>query len=240
MKIKRICTTFLFFLLSLSVCLTSCASTKFYHEKDVDVISESEPVDSDGNLDSSSIHYIEKNRTVKSTCKTDGKLLAFYTFGLPWVVLGCTLRETVKVIGYSAVNVVAGGFAYYRYKNNTSDGTLGFITPNVKEEKQEYQRMQTAYEKSDLYKYKKYRKPLTKAEITDNIVEEEVNWNDERKVISSTTNTVSVKTNVGDSAKRVSKKASIIGGCIGSVTSVICGIPSWIIGFFAALAYDTN
>ena len=238
MNAKRI----LFILLSLfslAVCFSSCATTRFYNTRDVEIVSEEETFDAAGNPDSNSIHYIEKNRTVKSTCKPDAKLMAFYTFGLPWVVLGCTVRETAKVVGYSALNVFAGSLAYYRSKNS-DDNSWGFILPNTKEEKEEYQQLKEEYENSDLYKYKKYRKPLTKAEITDNIIEEEVSWNDERKIVSSTTNTVSVRTSVSDSAKRVSKKASVVGGMVGSVTSIVCGIPSWIFGFFAALIYDKN
>lgn len=238
MNAKRI----LFILLSLfslSVCFSSCATTKFYNTRDVEIISEEEALDAAGNPDSNSIHYVEKNRTVKSTCTPDAKLMAFYSFGLPWVVLGCTVREAAKVVGYSALNVFAGSFAYYRAKN--SDGNFwGFILPNTKQDAKELRRLKAEYKNSDLYKYKKYRKPLTKAEITDNIIEEEVNWNDERKIISSTTNTVSVKTSISDSAKRVSRQASVIGGVVGSVTSVICGIPSWIIGFVVALACDKN
>ena len=99
--------------------------------------------------------------------------------------------------------------------------------------------MKNEYKNSDLYKYKKYRKPLTKAEITDSIIVEEVDWNDERKLLSSSTKTLSVKTSVADSAKRISKRASIVGNMVGSVTSVIVGVPSWFVGFIFAAVYDT-
>ena len=158
MNAKRI----LFILLSLfslSVCFSSCATTKFYNTRDVEIISEEEALDATGNPDSNSIHYVEKNRTVKSTCTPDAKLMAFYSFGLPWVVLGCTVREAAKVVGYSALNVFAGSFAYYRAKN--SDGNFwGFILPNTKQDAKELRRLKAEYKNSDLYKYKKYRRLL--------------------------------------------------------------------------------
>ncbi len=238
-----------FFLAAVAPALVSCASTKFYSEKNVEIVSDFEdeeeaphlniePESGPEDFSDSSIHYIETNRTVKSTCSTDVQLAAFYTFGFPWVVLGCTVRETVKVAAYSVLNAVSGMFAYYRLRDNKPAGTLGFILPDTKKEKKEYAQMMEEYRKSDLYRYKKYRKPLTKAEITDNIIVEEVYWNDRRKTVSSTTNTVSVRTSVSDSVQRISKKATITGSVVGSFTSIALGIPSWVLGFAAGIAYD--
>ena len=237
----------LFFIL---ICVTSlvhfsCASTKFYSSRDVEIISQSQqPEDfisgseDFADLQDSSIHYIETSRSVKVKSRPDAGLFFFYTFGMPFVVTACTIRETARVVGYSVLNAFSGCFAYYRVQNHTSTNSFGFIFPDTKKAKAEYADMQEAYYNSDLYKYKKYRKPLTKAEITDNIIKEEVDWNDERKLISSETKTLSVKTSISDSAKRVSQKASITGSMVGSVSSVIFGIPSWVIGFVFAAVCD--
>ncbi len=207
-----------FLLISISLSFISCTSTKYFSTKDVDVVSETKSDDS--------IHYRTTTRTVKAECSPDGKLIAFYTLGMPFVVIGCTVRETFKVIGYTALNSMAGYFSA-----KTPDNKMGLILPDSKKLNEEYAKMKEDYEKSDLGKYDSYRKALSKMRVTDKKIVEEVDWNDETKVISSSTDTISVESSVSDSAARVSKKASIIGAKVGNVTSTIIGVPSWILCF---------
>ena len=88
---------------SISLLFISCTTTRYFSTKDVDVVSNSAEDDS--------IHYRTTTRTVRADCSTDGKLIAFYTFGMPFVVVGCTVRETLKVVGYTALNSIAGYFS---------------------------------------------------------------------------------------------------------------------------------
>lgn len=201
-----------------SFLLASCVTT--YNTTDVDVISDS-PNDS-------SIHFVKKTENIKADNRLDGKLVAYYTFGYPFVVVGCTVRETARVAGYSAMNLVLGAFTYNALANG--GGPAGFALPNTKKPKEELAKFKQEYEASDLYKYRKYRKALHKATITKQDLVEEVDWNDEAKVISSTSETIKCQTDIGKSAWQVSKKASLIGSRIGTVTSVIFGVPSFIVG----------
>nr|MBP3282629.1 hypothetical protein [Treponema sp.] len=207
-----------FLLILLSVSFVSCTSTKYFSTRDTDVVSESESDDS--------IHYRTTSRTIKAECSPDGKLIAFYTLGMPFVVIGCTVRETFKVIGYTALNSMAGYFSA-----KSEDNKMGLILPDSKALNEEYAKMKEEYANSDLGKYDKYRKAFSKMTVTDNKIVEEVDWNDNTKVVSSTTDTISVESSVSDSAARISKKASIIGAKVGNVTSTIVGVPSWIICF---------
>ncbi|MCR5123761.1 MAG: hypothetical protein K6B43_01025 [Treponema sp.] len=203
---------------SISLLFISCTTTRYFSTKDVDVVSNSAEDDS--------IHYRTTTRTVRADCSTDGKLIAFYTFGMPFVVVGCTVRETLKVVGYTALNSVAGYFSA-KSENNK----MGLILPDSTALNEEYEQMKKDYENSPLGKYDEYRKAGTKAVIIDSKIIEEVDWNDESKVVSSTTDTISVESSVSDSASRISKKASIIGAKVGNVTSTIVAVPSWIICF---------
>lgn len=212
-----------------SALLASCVTT--YNTTDVDVISDSP--------DDNSIHFVKKTENIKADNTIDGKLLAYYTFGYPFVVLGCTVRETARVAGYSAMNLVLGAFAYDELFHGNGD-VSGFALPNTKKPKEELAQFQKEYEASDLYKYRKYRKALHKATITKQDLVEEVNWNDEAKVISSSTETVKCQTDIGKSARQVSKKASLVGGRIGTVTSVIFGIPSYIVGIAVGAYLDSS
>ena len=205
--------------LSFSFLMTSCVTT--YNTTDVDIISDSP--------DDNSIHFIKKNENIKAKNTLDGKLVAYYTFGYPFVVLGCTIRETARVAGYSAMNLILGAVAYDELFHGDGN-TVGFALPNTKKAKEELEQFQKEYEASDLYKYRKYRKALHKATISKQDLVEEVDWNDSSKVISSSSETIRLQTDIGKSAKQVSKKASLVGGRIGTVTSVIFGIPSYIIG----------
>mgnify|MGYP007069863787 FL=1 len=207
-----------FLLILLLVSFVSCTSTKYFSTRDIDVVSESESDDS--------IHYRTTSRTIKAECSPDGKLIAFYTLGMPFVVIGCTVRETFKVIGYTALNSMAGYFSA-----KSEDNKMGLILPDSKALNEEYAKMKEEYANSDLGKYDKYRKAFSKMTVTDNKIVEEVDWNDNTKVVSSTTDTISVESSVSDSAARISKKASIIGAKVGNVTSTIVGVPSWIICF---------
>lgn len=209
--------------------LSSCVTT--YNTTDVDVISDSP--------DDNSIHFVKKSENIKAKNTLDGKLLAYYTFGYPFVIVGCTVRETARVAGYSAMNLVLGAFAYDELIHG-SGATIGWALPDTKKAKAELDEYQKEYEASDLYKYRKYRKALHKATITKNDLVEEVDWNDESKVISSTSETLKLQTDIGKSAKQVSKKASLVGGRIGTVTSVIFGIPSYIIGLVAGAYLDAS
>lgn len=212
-----------------SALLTSCVTT--YNTTAVDVISDSP--------DDNSIHFVKKTENIKANNTIDGKLLAYYTLGYPFVVLGCTVRETARVAGYSAMNLILGVFAYDELFHG--DGNVsGFALPNTKKPKEELAQFQKEYEASDLYKYRKYRKALHKATITKQDLVEEVNWNDEAKLISSSTETIKCQTDIGKSAKQVSKKASLVGGRIGTVTSVIFGIPSYIVGVAAGAYLDAS
>ncbi|MBQ0051593.1 MAG: hypothetical protein KBT11_05950 [Treponema sp.] len=206
--------------------LMSCVST--YHTTNVEVVSQSES--------DSSVHFIKNNQTINADNSLDGKLIAFYTFGMPFVVVGCTLREAFRVAGYSALNLVLGETAYERAKRGQE--SLGFIVPDTKKAKAELNEFQKEYEASDLYKYRQYRSALSKTTITKSNLVEEIDWNDNAKVISSTRETIKLQTSVADSASRVSKKASLIGSRIGTVTSVIFGIPSYILGFILGAAAD--
>lgn len=209
--------------------LSSCVTT--YNTTDVDVISDS-PNDN-------SIHFVKKTENIKAKNTLDGKLLAYYTFGYPFVIVGCTVRETARVAGYSAMNLVLGAFAYDELFHG-SGNAVGWALPNTKKAKAELDEYQKEYEASDLYKYRKYRKALHKATITKNDLVEEVDWNDETKVVSSTSETLNLQTDIGKSAKQVSKKASLVGGRIGTVTSVIFGVPSYIIGLVAGAYLDAS
>lgn len=209
--------------------LSSCVTT--YNTTDVDVISDSP--------DDNSIHFVKKSENIKAKNTLDGKLLAYYTLGYPFVIAGCTVRETARVAGYSAMNLVLGAFAYDELFYG-SGNAVGWALPNTKKAKAELDEYQKEYEASDLYKYRKLRKALHKATITKNDLVEEVDWNDEAKVISSSTETLKLQTDIGKSAKQVSKKASLVGGRIGTVTSVIFGVPSYIIGFVAGAYLDAS
>ncbi len=214
-KIRKIGTAFLILAL-----FSSCVST--YNTVDVDIISDSP--------ENGSIHYVRKSENIKSKNTFDGKLLAYYTFGYPFVVLGCTVRETGRVAGYSALNLLLGAFSYSSIRSGDEDAGFSFAFPNTKKARQEYLDFQEEYQNSDLYKYRKYRKILHKAEITKQDLIEEVDWNDETKVISSTSETIKVQASVGKSAAQVSKKASLIGSRIGAVASVVFAVPSYIVG----------
>lgn len=214
-------------ILCAAVLFTSCVTT--YNTTDVDVVSDSP--------DDNSIHFIKKNENIKAKNTLDGKLVAYYTLGYPFIVLGCTVRETARVAGYSVMNLFLGAFAYDELFHGGGNA-VGFALPNTKKAKEDLENFQKEYEASDLYKYRKYRKALHKATITKNDLVEEVDWNDESKVISSSSETVRVQTDIGKSAKQISKKASLVGGRIGTVTSVIFGVPSYIIGLAVAAYAD--
>lgn len=215
-KIREIGAAFLILAL-----FSSCVST--YNTVDVDIISDSP--------ENGSIHYVRKSENIKSKNSFDGKLLAYYTFGYPFVVFGCTVRETGRVAGYSALNLLLGAFSYSSIRNGDEDANFSFAFPNTKKARQDYLDFQEEYQNSDLYKYRKYRKILHKAEIAKQDLIEEIDWNDETKVISSTSETIKVQASVGKSAAQVSKKASLIGSRIGAVTSVVFAVPSYIVGF---------
>lgn len=212
-----------------AVFLTSCVTT--YNTTDVDLISDSP--------DDNSIHFVKKMENIKANNTIDGKLVAYYTLGYPFVVLGCTVRETARVAGYSAMNLLLGTFAYDELLHGNGN-VSGFALPNTKKPKEELAQFQKEYEASDLYKYRKYRKALHKATITKQDLVEEVNWNDESKVISSSTETIKCQTDIGKSARQVSKKASLVGGRIGTVASVIFGIPSYILGVAVGAYLDSS
>ena len=214
-KIKGIGAVFLILAL-----FSSCVST--YNTVDVDIISDSP--------ENGSIHYVRKSENIKSKNTFDGKLLAYYTFGYPFVVFGCTVRETGRVAGYSALNLLLGAFSYRSIRSGDEDAGFSFAFPNTKKARQDYLDFQEEYQNSDLYKYRKYRKILHKAEIAKQDLIEEVDWNDETKVISSTSETIKVQASVGKSAAQVSKKASLIGSRIGAVASVVFAVPSYIVG----------
>lgn len=209
--------------------LASCVTT--YNTANVDVISDSP--------DDNSIHFVKTTENIKAKNTLDGKLTAYYTLGYPFVVLGCTVRETVRVAGYSALNLFCGYFAYSSLAAG-DDSVTGFALPNTKKAKAELAQFQEEYKASDLYKYRKYRKALHKATITKQDIIEEVDWNDESKVVSSTTETLKLQTDIGKSARQVSKKASLVGGRIGTVTSVIFGVPSYVIGFIGGAYLDSG
>ncbi len=223
-KLKKVGAVFLILAL-----FSSCVST--YSTVDVDVISNS-PEDG-------SIHYVRKTENIKAKNTFDGKLFAYYTLGYPFVVLGCTARETGRVAGYSALNLLLGSLSYTIMKNGSGTG-IAFALPNTKKAKDDFLSFQKEYQNSDLYKYRKYRKILHKAEISKQDLIEEVDWNDETKVISSASETVNVQASIGKSASQVSKKASLIGSCVGSVTSVIFAVPSYVIGFVAGVCLDSS
>lgn len=210
--------------------LASCTSTKYFNDADVEVVSESK--------DDSSIHFKKNTQTVKVDNTPDVKLIAFYTFGMPFVVAGCTVREAGRVAGYSCLNLLLGSIAYKR--NKAGKESMGFIIPDSKKAKNEYDTFQQKYEESDSYKYRQYRKSFSKAVIIKQNVIEEIDWNDQTKVVSSETETIKLQTSVSDSAERVSKKASLLGCRIGTVSSIIFGIPSYIVGYIFSVYEDFN
>lgn len=210
------------------VFFTSCVST--YNTTNINVVSESEA--------DSSIHLVKESEIIKAKNTLDMKLIGFYTFGYPLVITGCTLRETVRILGYSALNLLSGEFAYERLKRNES--ASGLFLPDVKKALKEYNEFEKAYRESDLYKYRKYRKALSKAVISKSNLVEEIDWNDVSKVVSSTTETIRLETKVRDSAERISKKASLTGSKIGTVTSVVFAIPSFILGFIIGVGLDAS
>lgn len=206
----------------------SCASTKYYTEENIDILSDSE--------EDSSIHYVKENISIKAECSTDKDILLYRTFGAPFVVLGCTIRETGRVAFYTAVNVFSGLFSYYRLKD---DGDIfGFYLPDIKAANKEYDAMVTDYHNTDVYKYRKYIKRNQKATITKTVLKEEVNWNEEVENVSSVTETLFAENDVKKSAAMLSKKASIVGSTVGKYTSYVVGIPGWVIGFIIGVASD--
>lgn len=227
-KVKKIAKKIMMILCA-AFLLSSCVTT--YNTTDVDVISDSP--------DDNSIHFVKKSENIKAKNTLDGKLLAYYTLGYPFIVVGCTARETLRVAGYSAMNLVLGYVAYNELFYGKGD-VVGWALPDTKKAKAELEEFQKEYEASDLYKYRKYRKALHKAAIIKQDFVEEVDWNDESKVISSSSETLKLQTDIGKSAKQVSKKASLVGGRIGTVTSVIFGVPSYILGIAVGAAGDSN
>lgn len=210
------------------VFFTSCVTT--YNTTNVNVVSESQ--------EDSSIHLVKESENIKANNTLDMKLVGYYSLGYPLVITGCTLRETVRIVGYSALNLLSGEFAYERLKRNES--ATGLILPDVKKSLKEYNEFEKAYRESDLYKYRKYRKALSKTVISKSNLVEEIDWNDVSKVISSSTETIRLETKVRDSAERISKKASLTGSKIGTVTSVIFAIPSYIFGFIVGVGLDAS
>ena len=219
---------FLIILLCACSSLMSCASTKYYTEENIDILSDSE--------EDSSIHYVKENISIKAECTSDKDIILYRSFGAPFVFLGCTIRETGRVAFYTAVNVFSGLFSYYRLKD---DGDIfGFYLPDIKAANKEYDAMLDDYHNSDVYIYRKYIGRNQKATITKTTLKEEVNWNEEVENVSSVTETLFAENDVKKSAAMLSKKASIVGSTVGKYTSYVVGIPGWVVGFIIGVASD--
>ncbi len=202
----------------------SCSSTKEYVlENGTEVLSEDES--------SGDAHYRTTYRKVTASNKTDGKLVAYYTLGVPLIVVGDTVWQTVRVGGYCLGNFFLGWLA--------ADGEdTNFLLPNTAGEKKEYNELVAEYKKTDEYKYREYRGTFSSAKIVDERVVEEVQWNGETEVVDSQVNMTSSNVDISAKTKRMTKKITIIGSRVGSVFAVIFGIPSYIIGYVYRAASD--
>ncbi|WP_191016197.1 hypothetical protein [Treponema zioleckii] len=207
----------IFLFLILSVLIFSCSSTKEYVvENNTQVVSEDE--------ESGDAHYRTTYRKITAQNKTDGKLVAYYTLGVPFIVIGDTIWQTVRVSGYMLGNFFLGWMA--------ADGDdTTFLLPNTAAEKKEYNELVAEYMKTDEYKYRKYRGTFSSAKIVDERVVEEVKWNGDTEVVDSEVNMASSNVDISAKTKRMTKKITIIGSRVGSVFAIVFGIPSYILGY---------
>ena len=211
-------------LLILSIYFIGCASTSNFVEEDVKILSN--------NKTNSSIHYTREVTEITVEKESNGKMIAFYTMGLPLEIVGCTLREVGRVSWYAAANVFMGGVTFLKEDKDSNELNDCVYLPNIEKDKKELEELEAEYKNSEIYKNRKYVSKFAYNTITKNQYKENVYWNDKRKKFHSKTETTKAEQSISDTAKIVSKRASLIGSYIGKGVSYVVGFPAFCIGFF--------
>lgn len=207
-----------------SILFVGCATTSFYTEEKTEVIT-TKPKDT-------SIHYVKDTTDIKVEKTTNGSMIAFYTIGAPVEIVGCTVRETGRAVWYGVANLFVGAFTFAKGKADSNELNDCVYLPDLQKDKDELAKMNKEYEESEIYKNRKYASKFSYNTITKTRVVENVYWNDKKKKLKSSTETVKAEASVSDSAKRISKKASVIGDYVGKGFAYVIGFPAFCIGFF--------
>lgn len=212
------------FIVLLGFLFISCATTKTFDITDSSYSDEED-----------SITYIRTVEHVEATYEPNTKLIMFDVFCMPFVYAGLFCRETGRVVVYSVANIGCGYVAGMYPK----DPDFGLWLPDIEKTQKELDELNKKFNETDFMKYRQYVRPLSKTTLDIQRLIEEVNiqYNTSR-VISNTHFTLVFVDGIQDTVARVSKKSSLIGQKIGSVSAKVISQPTYWLGYLYGRASE--
>lgn len=192
----------------------SCATTKTFETKDF-------TYQENGNNSVT----IKSTEFVEAKYEPNTELILFDTFCMPFVIIGLTVRETGRVVIYSVANIPIG------YVAGMLPGEASLWLPDIDKTKSEIEQLNIIFSESDYKRYEQYVRPLSKTTLSIRKLVEEINMRGECRIISETKFTIIYVDSIHDTVNRVSKKSSLVGEEIGSVSAKIISYPTYGLGW---------